>query len=157
MDDVIYTPVYRGTRYLHHECSECKYHVKMQESVLAPLYFGDSFKFCPECGRPVVRFANIPKFEEEFNRAIFFRLEELDKEHKDKLDYYCRVVLHKDEFDFLIKQCKFAVALQENGGIADLSPSIVSVAKMSSKSWNHWEIKKLKERMRSENELYSHK
>lgn len=147
MSDVIFTPVYRGEIYLYHECSECLYHVAMRGYVSVPLYFSESFKFCPNCGGSVVRFANLPKFKEEFNRAAFGRLVEIDQKYRDELDYYCRVTLSKTEFEELKKKCQFAVALKRNGDVSVLSPSIELVDKMSSKSWNHWEIKKLKERM----------
>lgn len=147
MSDVIYTPVYRNTTYLYHECSECEYHVRMEQSVLAPLYFGESFKFCPNCGKPVVRFANLPKFKEEFNTAVFKDLEMIDDEYQDKLDYYCRVTLSREEFEILRKECVFAVNLYEKGGLATLKPAVRAVAKMNTKPWNHWNIQKLKERI----------
>ena len=137
--------------YLYHECSECLYQVRIQQSVLTTLYFGETFKFCPNCGNAVVRFANLPKFKEEFNRAVFSELEKIDRERQDKLDYYCRITLNKDEFEQLRKQCNFAVELQKNGDLSILSPSIKDVAKMCTRSWNHWEIKKLKERVGENN------
>lgn len=147
MPDVIFTPVYEETRYLYHECSECQYHIRMEPSVLTPIYFGESFKFCPNCGKPVIRFAKLPKFKENFDRTIFKDLIEFDKEYDDKLDYYCRIELTQAEFDELKKKCRFAVQLQKNGDTAVLSPAVIRVAEMSSKPWNHWNIKKLKEKV----------
>lgn len=149
MSDAIFTPIYRGTNYLYHECSECKYQVQIKPSVLSPLYFGESFKYCPNCGKPVVRFANLPKFKEEFNTAVFKELEKIDDEYRDKLDYYCRVTLTREEFEILCKECIFAVELHKNGGLATLSPAIKTVAKMNTKPWNHWNIQKLKERIKN--------
>ncbi len=145
-NDVIYTPVYRGDRYLYHECSNCNYQVKIENSIFVPLYFGESFKYCPNCGKPVVRFANLPKFLETFNYAVFEKLDALTDEFKDKLDYYCRVVLTPAEFEELKSKCIFAVELQKNGG-ARVSSAVLTVANMSSTKWNHWNIKKLKERI----------
>lgn len=145
-EDIIYTPVYRGDRYLYHECSGCNYQVRMQQNALAPLYFGERFKYCPNCAGSVVRFANLPKFVEEFNYAIFEKLNEISKEFKDKVDYYCRIILTKEELEEMISKCKFAVELHENGG-SDVSSAVYMVAKMHQKKWNHWEIKKLKERV----------
>lgn len=119
----------------------------MRESPLAPLYFGETFKFCPNCGNSVVRFSDLPTFKEEFNRAIFEELIKIDNEYADKLDYYCRVILTQEEFIEIRKKCIFAVRLKENGDIAALSPAITRVAKMDAKPWNHWNMKKLKERM----------
>lgn len=147
-EEVIFTPVFKGDRYLYHECSECKYQVKIREECLTSLYFGERFKFCPNCGKPVIRFANLPKFVEEFNYAIFNEIDTLYKQFKDNLDYYCRVTLTKEEFEEMISKCQFAVELQENGG-AYVSPAVSMVAKMNSKKWNHWEIEKLIERVES--------
>lgn len=150
-DDVIFTPVYKGERYQYHECSNCQYHITMQESVWTPLYFGETFKFCPECGKPVVRFSNIPKFVEEPNWAMFQYIQQLDQNYSDLLDYYCRVILTQEEFDILRDKCKFAVEFKNNGGVSYVSPGIEKVAKMDRKPWNHWNIKKLKERIQTIN------
>ena len=146
MCDVVYMPVYKGDRYLYHECSECNYHVIIQRSTFNPLYFGEKFKFCPNCGKPVIRFANLPKFIEEFNYAVFNEVDALYKQFKDNLDYYCRVTLTKEEFEEMIAKCQFAVALHENGG-ACVSPAVQMVAKMHQKKWNRWDTKKLIERV----------
>lgn len=146
-NDVIFTPVYKGEKYKYHECSNCQYHVTMQESVLTPLYFGETLKFCPWCGKPIIRFSNIPNFIEEPNWTMFQHIEQLDKIYSDLLDYYCRVILSQKEFDILRNKCKFAVEFRKNGGIAVISPGIEKVAKMDRKPWNHWNIKKLKERV----------
>lgn len=141
-NDVVFTPVYKGDRYLFHECSECEYHVEIRESTFVSLNFGNRFKFCPNCGKPVIRFANLPKFVEEFNYAIFEKIDALYDEYKDKLDYYCRVTLTPAELEEMISKCQFAVELYKNGGNY-ISPAVSAVAKMSIKKWNHWEIKKL--------------
>ena len=146
MNDVIFTPVYKSDRYLYHECSECEYQVKIQEDIFTPLYFGKQFKFCPNCGRPVVRFANIPKFVETFNYAIFNKIDSIYNQFKDNLDYYCKVTLTKEEFEEMVAKCKFAVELSENGG-AMVSPAVQMVAKMSLKNWHYSAIQKLVQRV----------
>jgi hypothetical protein len=120
----------------------------MSESIIH-MYFGESFKFCPNCGKPVVRFANLPKFIEEFNYAIFNKIDELYKEFQDRLDYYCRITLTPEELEKIISKCKFATELYKNGGPC-VSPAVHMVAKMSTKKWNHWEIKKLSERIKKD-------
>ena len=143
--DVIYTPVYKGDRYMYHECSECKYQVRMTESIYH-LYFGESFKYCPNCGGTVARFANIPVFLEEFNYAIFDKLDEMSKEFQDIVDYYCKVTLTADEFKEMIDKCKFAMVLKENGG-RSISIAVEYVSKAGLRKWSHWEVSKLKERV----------
>ena len=145
-NEVIFTPVFKGDRYLYHECSACEYQVRMKPDILSSLYFGESFKFCPNCGKPVIRFANLPKFIEEFNYAIFNEIEALYKQFKDNLDYYCMVTLTIEELEEMIAKCRFAVELHESGGPA-VSPAVHMVAKMQRKKRNHWEIKKLIERV----------
>ena len=147
MEDVIFTPVFKGDKYIYHECSGCEYQVRMKADILTSLYFGERFKFCPNCGNPVIRFANIPKFVEKFNYAIFNEIDSLYNQFKDNLDYYCRVTLTKEEFEEMIAKCQFAVELYKNGG-ACVSPAVNMVAKMHPKGWSHWEIKKLVERVK---------
>ena len=151
-NDVIFTPIYRGTRYLYHECSECNYHVRMSESIGCYLYFGENFKFCPNCGKPVIRFANLPKFLEEFPRVEFEKIEQLYDEYKTRLDYYLRITLTQEEFEELKQKCQFAVALRKNGDMTYVSPSVELVANMNTKKWNHWEIKKLREKVEKSTE-----
>ena len=145
--DAIFTPVYKGDRYLYHECSECLYQVHMREQFAPIIFYGENFKFCPNCGKSVVRFAEIPKFLEEFNFAIFEKLDSIYKEYKDKLDYYCRIILTQEELEEMIEKCKFAVTLDERNGGYYLNNAIRQVAEMSSKKWSHWEIKKLNARI----------
>ena len=147
MNDVIFTPVFKGDRYLYHECSECEYQVKIKADIFAPLYFGETFKFCPNCGNPVVRFANLPKFVEEFNYAIFNEINALYQHFRDNLDFYCRIKLTKEELEELIAKCQFAIELHENGG-QPVSPAVSIVAKMTTKGWNHWNAKKLIEKLK---------
>ena len=144
-NDVVYTPVYKGDRYLYHECSECNYQVKIQQT-LTPLYFGETFKYCPNCAGAVARFANIPKFVEEFNYAIFNKLDEFSKEFRDKVDYYCRVTLSKEEFEEITDKCRFALELSKNGG-RNVTEAVKMVGARNLKKWSHWDIKKLKERV----------
>lgn len=146
-NDVIYTPVFKGDRYLYHECSECLYQVKMKADYFTSLYFGESFKFCPNCGKSVARFANLPKFIEEFNYAIFNEIDSIYEKFEDNLDYYCRITLTHEELEEMIAKCRFAVELHESGG-ACVSPVVNMVAKMSSKKWHYSTIQKLKKRVK---------
>lgn len=146
MIDVIFTPVFKGDRYLYHECSECQYQVKMRAECFTSMYFGVSFKFCPNCGKPVARFANLPKFIEEFNYAVFNEIDALYQHFRDNLDFYCRIKLTKEELEELIAKCQFAIELHENGG-PSVSPAVNMVAKMTTKGWNHWNTKKLIEKI----------
>ena len=145
--DVVFTPVFKGDRYLYHECSECEYQVKIQADCFNSLYFGKRFKFCPNCGNPVIMFANLPKFVEEFNYGICNEIDKMYRQFQDNLDYYCRVTLTKEEFEEMVKKCQFAVELYENGG-ACVSPAGSMVAKMSSKNWHYSAIQKLIKRVK---------
>lgn len=146
-NEVIFIPVFKGDKYLYHECSECQYQVKIKADFFTSLYFGESFKFCPNCGKPVIRFANLPKFIEEFNYAIFNEIDAIYKRFVDELDYYCRVTLTTEEFEEMKNKCTFAVEIYENGGPC-VSPAVHMVQKMSSKKWHYSAIQKLVERVK---------
>ena len=69
MADVIFTPVFSGTDYLHHVCSECTHEIHLEQNVFGGVYFGETndIKFCPHCGNPVVRFSKEPVFVKELD------------------------------------------------------------------------------------------
>lgn len=144
--DVIYTPYYRGNQYLYHECSGCSYHVNMQDDdVFHTLsYYGDTFKFCPNCGRPVIRFAKLPVFLEEINRALFQQIDDIHKHMEKSCEYYLFIELSDDERCELVDKARFARSLQGNGGpIA--GPGVDLILKYGTKRLSHWDKKKLKE------------
>ena len=114
--------------------------------MLAPLYFGDTFRFCPNCGKEVVRFAELPRFEREYPKVELEKIEKMHEEYYTKLEYYCRITLTKDEFEDLQEKCKFAVSMKKHGDIAYLSPAVIDAAEMNPKVNSSWDYKKLREK-----------
>lgn len=144
--DVIFTPHFRRTAYLYHECSECKYHVHMGSNMFAKLCFEEPFKFCPNCGKPVVRFAVLPVFEEDVNRAMFNRAEKICDDMEDRIRYWLYVEMTAEERKILVETARFAVELEKNGGpLAGFG--VKMILKHSGLKLSHWDIKKLKERI----------
>ncbi len=110
MADVIFTPVFRETRYLHHICSECGYKINVTQQWYGGIHFhsSDGIKFCPHCGKPVVRFSDQAIFETPIDfepMRIFY--EEAEKfERKCKWLYHCYI---SDEHRKKIKELLFFV------------------------------------------------
>lgn len=65
-EDIVLTPIYKSTMYLYHECSNCKKEIYLEEDTFKPFYFKENIKFCPFCGRKVIRYAE-PKYITEID------------------------------------------------------------------------------------------
>ena len=65
-DGVILTPMYKGEVYKYHECSNCKKEIYFEEEIFKPFHFKENIKYCPFCGKEVIRYAK-PKFIEQIN------------------------------------------------------------------------------------------
>lgn len=146
--DVIFTPHFRGERYLHHVCSGCKYEVRISNDIFNKLSFGETFKFCPNCGKQVVRFAKLPVFEESVNRALFGTVEEIYEEMENRVKYFLHVELNDAERKELVDKAQFAISLEEAGG-----PMAGAGARMIKKygytKLTHWDKKRLKEKVKN--------
>ncbi len=57
MEDVILTPYYKNTVYQYHECSNCKNKIYFEEDICNPFHFEENIKYCPFCGKKVIRYA----------------------------------------------------------------------------------------------------
>lgn len=95
MPDVIFTPVFRETRYLHHICSECGYKINVTQEWYGGVHFhsADGVKFCPHCGKPVVRFSDKAIFETpiDYEPMQIFYDEAEAYERKCRWLYYCYI------------------------------------------------------------------
>lgn len=144
--DVIYTPHFRGERYLHHVCSGCGYTVKIDNGVFNKLDFGSSFNFCPNCGVPVARFAKLPVFDEDINRALFDRATAIFNEMEDHIRYYLYIELTDEERCELYEKAVFAKELQKAGGPC-AGEGACLIVKYGYSKLSHWDKKKLRERV----------
>lgn len=108
----IMTPVFNGTRYLHHVCSECKGEIKLTQSCYGGVSFYElsgekcaKIKFCPLCGSEVIRFSNKPIYETSLDLSpldVFSKLRR-EYEHKAVWLYYCYISeSHRKQLDALL-------------------------------------------------------
>ena len=86
----VFRPVYKGTAYQGHECSECKKRVKFAH-VSALGFFGTDIRFCPYCGEEIIRFDKTPMFEEPLDTSLLEPMQEVINEAHDKVNwiYWC--------------------------------------------------------------------
>lgn len=148
-ENVIFTPHFREDRYLHHACSGCEYEVRIAHEMFNKLDFGENFKFCPNCGKPVARFAQLPVFEEPpVEPALFSPLQEIFEEAEDRIEYYLYIKLTDNERKTLYDKAMFAEHLQEAGG-PQMPNGAKIVLKYGYSKLTHWDKKRLTERMKS--------
>lgn len=96
----IMTPIFEGTRYKHHVCSECKGTLTFEQSIWGGLNFytisheaSEGVKYCPLCGSEIVRFSDKPIYETPIDLKpldIFADLY-LEYERKAKWLYHCYI------------------------------------------------------------------
>ena len=85
MENVILTPIYNGTVYKYHECSNCTGKIYFEEDFFIPFHFKENIKYCPFCGKEIIRYEK-PRYEElpnwewleEFQRIIEKNYRELE-------------------------------------------------------------------------------
>ena len=106
----IITPVFCGTRYSHHICSECGGKLLFAQSIYGGAYFyygtsQDTMKFCPLCGAEIVRFSDKPIYETPLDLTPLDIFTDLYRksERKAKWLYYCYISEdHRNKIDALI-------------------------------------------------------
>lgn len=111
-NDCIMTPVFDGTRYQHHVCSECRGEIKLTQSCYGGVSFYElegyqcaKIKFCPQCGSEVIRFSDKPIYETPLDLSpldVFSKLRR-EYEHKAVWLYYCYISeSHRKQLDALM-------------------------------------------------------
>ena len=86
----IFKPVFKGAAYQGHECSECKKRIEF--SHISALGFYDmDIRYCPYCGKDIVRFDETPKFEEPLDTSVLEPMREVINEAHDRINwiYWC--------------------------------------------------------------------
>lgn len=85
----IFTPVFRKTAYLYHECSECGKQFDLQEDGIMHIsFYYDDLKFCPYCGKEIIRFDNDnPKYLVEPDMSKIEPLIEVFREAEEHIKY----------------------------------------------------------------------
>lgn len=99
-DEVILTPMYKGEVYKYHECSNCKKEIYFEEDIFQPFHFEENIKYCPFCGKEVIRYAK-PKFIEEINWNWLDEYESIVEKMYRELEYIIYCKLDKEQIDEL--------------------------------------------------------
>ncbi len=108
----IITPVFEGTRYLHHVCSECEGEIKFEQSIWGGVQFYgilgitcDTVKFCPLCGAEIIRFSEKPIYKKPLDLKPLDVFAELHREYERKAKWLYNCYIsdeHRDKIDDLI-------------------------------------------------------
>jgi predicted RNA-binding Zn-ribbon protein involved in translation (DUF1610 family) len=108
----VMTPVFSGTSYIHHLCSECGGQIKFRQSCYGGVNFyeicgvrSDIVKFCPLCGAEIVRFSSNPIYESAVDLSPLDVFAKLHREYERKAHwlYHCYISdSHRDAIDALI-------------------------------------------------------
>lgn len=139
--DVIFTPVFRDTKYLHHICSECGHKITLDQSVWGGVYFGDTqdIKFCPHCGNPVVRFAEKAIFETPIDYEPLRPFYEAHEEYERKCRWLYHCYISEERQEKIVDLMPFAK--QDSGWVLIASKAVQSATRFTI-DWR--KIKKLK-------------
>jgi len=140
--DVIFTPVFRNTTYLHHVCSNCGYKLHMcQQFYGGPSFYAeDEVKFCPRCGKDVIRFSHDPIYEDGINFEPFKPFYEILAETDRHIKYLYFVKLEKTQVEAIKELLPFA---KDSYGWVKQAADAVKSIKYHKPSWQ--ELKKLEE------------
>lgn len=129
----IMTPVFDGTRYKHHVCSECKGEINLTQSCYGTVRFYElnaegecaKIKFCPLCGAEVIRFSHKAIYEKPLDLTPLDIFGDLHREYERKAKwlYHCYISgKHRDQIDAL-------VPLIEKGDVAVYYQDAIDLAK----------------------------
>ena len=140
-NDVVFTPVFRDTKYLHHICSECGHKITLDQSVWGGVYFGDTkdIKFCPHCGNPVIRFAEKAIFETPIDYEPLRPFYEAHEEYERKCRWLYHCYISEERQAKIVDLIPFAK--QDSGWVLIASKAVQSATRYTT-DWR--KIKKLK-------------
>ena len=96
MEDAILTPIYKGKTYKYHECSNCKKEIYFKEEIFEPFHFEEKIKFCPFCGRQVIRYAE-PRFIEEIDWSWLDEYNAIIEKMYRELEYKIHCEMDKEQ------------------------------------------------------------
>lgn len=110
-ESVIFAPVFRETQYIGHRCSGCAHDIQLSQSVFGKIFYPSGEKlirFCPHCGKPVIRFDEKVIYEKavDFAPLIVFQEEVATFKRKLRWLYWC--ILSKQQHDDIDKVLPFA-------------------------------------------------
>lgn len=135
IEDVIFTPVFEGTRYKYHLCSSCGNQIRIGRDVFSPIEFNgcEDIKYCPRCGSPVIRFDKKPIYETEINFEPLRPFYEERERYERRLRwlYYCILYDKREEIEALIPFAKESPAY----GWVGIAYRALNVAKKYNTGW----------------------
>lgn len=99
-EDIILTPIYKGIVYQYHECSNCKREIYFEESMFVPFHFEEKIKYCPFCGKKVIRYAK-PKYVEEIDWSWIEEYEKIIENTYELLEYKIHCKKGREEINEL--------------------------------------------------------
>lgn len=102
---VILTPMYKGEVYKYHECSNCKKEIYFEEDIFQPFHFEEKIKYCPFCGKEIIRYAK-PKFIEEINWEWLDEYQSVTEKMYRELEYKIHCKLSREQINELIEKAK---------------------------------------------------
>lgn len=117
---IILTPIYKKNNYQYHECSNCKSKIYMEESCLTPFYFKENIKYCPFCGKEIIRYGK-PKFEEEIDWTWLDDYRDLFYKFDDYLQYKIHCKMTYNEQQELKNNTKLGIEYFKDRGIGFIS------------------------------------
>jgi len=108
----IMQPVFEGTKYQHHVCSECGGTLKFEQSIYGGVSFYaingtkcEKIKFCPICGAEIIRFSDKAIYEKPIDLKPLEIFADLycEYERKAKWLYHCYISeAHRDKIEAII-------------------------------------------------------
>ena len=108
MEPVILTPIYKGTIYKYHRCSNCEGKIYFEEDYCIPFHFEENIKYCPFCGKEVIRYAK-PEYEEKPNWDWMDKFKKVLDEAEDKIMYELFCKMNREERNELIDKTNFGI------------------------------------------------
>lgn len=129
-NEVILTPIYKNETYKYHQCSNCSKEIYLEEDMFIPFYFKEKIKYCPFCGKAVIRYGK-PKYIENPNFEWLDKYKEIIEKTYRNIEYevYCKN--NKKEINELIDKVNFGIAYfgsslswDDNGNICKMVKEI---------------------------------
>ena len=105
---VVLQPIYEDTIYQHHLCSNCNKKIYLEENMFVPLRFDEKIKFCPYCGKEIIRYAN-PNYIKKPNFEWLEKYREILKNASERIEYeiYCKNT--EEQRDEILEKAEFGV------------------------------------------------
>lgn len=129
-ESVILTPIYNDTIYQYHICSNCKSKMYFEEDLFVPLRFKEKIKFCPYCGREILKYEK-PKYLEGPDFKWMEKFHEILDFADRKIEYEIFCKMNEEERKEIINKASFGreyfgykILWNDNSGVCDIVKQI---------------------------------